>query len=178
MAFSRKFLAALGIEQDKIDEIVTAHMEVVEGLKGDLSKYKTEAEKLPAIQTELDALKAKGDDGYKAKYEEAKNALDALQATVAKNAQVEKKKTALMNLLKDAGISEKRIDTVAKTYNLDDFEIDENGKAADYDAKKTAMQTEWADFIATTETKGANTATPPANNPTTKDLFEQGFDEG
>ena len=58
MALSRKFLSALGIEADKIDEIINAHTETVDGLKDELSKAKTEAGKLPAIRKELEDLKA------------------------------------------------------------------------------------------------------------------------
>ena len=33
MSFTRRFLSALGIEAEKIDEIINAHIEVVDGLK-------------------------------------------------------------------------------------------------------------------------------------------------
>ena len=45
MALTRKFLEALGIEQAKIDEIISAHTEVTDALKADRDSYKEKAEK-------------------------------------------------------------------------------------------------------------------------------------
>ncbi len=41
MALTRKFLAALGIEDDKVDEIIQAHTETVNGLKDEIVKKRT-----------------------------------------------------------------------------------------------------------------------------------------
>ena len=57
MALTRKFLAALGIEADKVDEIITAHTETVDALKHERDTFKADAEKLPTVQQELDDLK-------------------------------------------------------------------------------------------------------------------------
>lgn len=46
MALTRKFLAALGIEDDKADGIIQAHSDTVNGLKDEIEKYKADAEKL------------------------------------------------------------------------------------------------------------------------------------
>ena len=48
MALSRKFLAAMGIEADKIDEIITAHVETVDGLKKERDDLKEKADKYDA----------------------------------------------------------------------------------------------------------------------------------
>ena len=63
MAFTRKMLKAMGIEDEKIDQIIDAHSETVDALKADRDAYKEDAAKLAAVQKELDELKAKGDDG-------------------------------------------------------------------------------------------------------------------
>ena len=60
MALTRKFLSALGIEADKVDEIINAHAETVNALKEERDNYKADAEKLPAVQKELDELKKSG----------------------------------------------------------------------------------------------------------------------
>ena len=62
MALTRKYLSALGIEAEKIDEIISAHTETVDGLKDEIAKYKGDAEKLPAVQKELDELKKATDE--------------------------------------------------------------------------------------------------------------------
>jgi len=84
MNLSRKFLKALGIEDEKIDNIIEAHMETVNALKEERDGYQTKAKQLDDVQKQLDDLKAKGDDGYKAKYEDEKKAHDALKDEVAK----------------------------------------------------------------------------------------------
>ena len=59
MALTRKFLAALGIDNDKVDEIIQAHTDTVNGLKDEIEKYKADAEKLPAVEKELKELNDK-----------------------------------------------------------------------------------------------------------------------
>ena len=48
MGLSRKFLAAMGIEADKIDEIIAAHTETTEALKAQVSDARAEAENAKA----------------------------------------------------------------------------------------------------------------------------------
>ena len=70
MALSRKMLRAMGIEDEKIDQIIEAHTESIDALKEQRDQYKADAEKLPALQKKLEELEAAGDDGYKQKYED------------------------------------------------------------------------------------------------------------
>lgn len=53
MALTRKFLGAMGIESEKIDEIINAHRETVDGLKEEIDKYKPDAEKFAEAQKDL-----------------------------------------------------------------------------------------------------------------------------
>ena len=93
MALTRKMLKAMGIEEEKIDQIIDAHAETVDGLKADIEKYKGNAEKLPAVQKELDDLKAKGDDGWKEKHDNVKKEFDSYKSGVeAKETKAAKEK--------------------------------------------------------------------------------------
>ena len=76
MALKRSFLKSMGLTDEQISAIIEAHTETVDGLKADIEKYKGDAEKLPGVQKELDALKAAGDGGYKEKYEKEKKAFE------------------------------------------------------------------------------------------------------
>ena len=165
MAFTRKMLKAMGIEDEKIDQIIDAHSETVDALKADRDAYKEDATKLAAVQKELDELKAKGDDGYKAKYEAEKAAHDALKADIAAKETKKAKTDAYRELLKGANIDEKRIATIlrAEAPTIDKIELDADGKIKNAEQYTESIKSDWADFVVTQSAKGTNTATPPAN---------------
>ena len=168
MALTRKFLSALGIEADKVDEIITAHTEVTDALKAERDSYKADAEKLPTIQAELDKIKADVDKGekdpYKVKYEAIKEEFEAFKTDIENKATTAKKDSAYRKLLKECGVSEKRIDAIMKVSDINTIEFGEDGKITNGDALKESIKAEWSDFIQTTGAQGAATATPPANN--------------
>ena len=168
MGFSRKMLKAMNIEEDKIEQIIDAHSETVDALKADRDTYKEDAAKLAAVQKELDELKAKGDDGYKAKYEAEKAAHDALKADIAAKETKKAKTDAYRELLKGANIDEKRIATIlrAEAPTIDKIELDADGKIKNAEQYTESIKSDWADFIVTQSAKGTNTATPPANGGT------------
>lgn len=169
MALTRKLLKGMGLTEEQVDTIIEAHTDTVDGLKADVSKYKTDAEKLSNVQKELDDLKAAGDGGYKEKYEEAKKSLEDFQAAQTAKEAKEAKEKAYRALLKEAGVSEKRIDAVIKVTNFDTVEMD-GEKIKDADKHTEAVKTEWADFITTNTITGANTPTPPTTNTSGTDL--------
>ena len=175
MAFTRKFLAALGIDGDKVDEIIQAHTEVTDALKEERDKFKADAEKLPAVNDELKALKEKmaGEDPYKEKYEKLKKEHDDYKKEVEAKATTAKKESAFKAMLKEIGIPEKRIDSVIKVSDISKVEFDDEGKIKDGEKLRESLKTEWADFIPTTKTEGAKTATPPANTGKTTMTKEQ-----
>ena len=165
MGFTRKMLKAMGIEEEKIDQIIDAHSETVDALKADRDAYKEDAAKLAAVQKELDELKAKGDDGYKAKYEAEKAAHDALKADIAAKETKKAKTDAYRELLKGTNIDEKRIATIlrAEAPTIDKIELDADGKIKNAEQYTESIKSDWADFVVTQSAKGTNTATPPAN---------------
>ena len=139
MALTRKQLAAMGIEAEKIDEIITSHTETVNGLKDqisqlkdDLKTAKEDADKLPGVQKELDDLKEQNEKDAKARegkdYDALKKEFDDYKADVQAKATKSAKETALRGILKDLNISDKGIGLVLKYHNLDSVELDDDGK--------------------------------------------------
>lgn len=165
MALTRKFLTALGIESEKIEEIINAHLETVNALKEERDGFKADAEKLADVQKELDAAKenAKNNDAekYKSQYADLKKQFDDFKAETKAKQLKQDKIAAYKALLKDAGVSEKRIAAVVKVSDIDALELDDDGKIKDAGAKKDAIKKEWADFIVTEEKRGAEEKTPP-----------------
>lgn len=163
MALTRKLLKGMGLTEEQVDTIIEAHTETTDGLKKDIEKYKGDAEKLPGVQKELDDLKAAGDGGYKEKYEKEHKAFEDYKTAQTAKETRQAKETAYRELLKAAGVSEKRIPAILKVTDLDGIEMD-GDKIKDADKHTQTVKTEWADFVETVNTNGANTTTPPANN--------------
>ena len=166
MALTRKLLKGMGLTDEQVDTIIEAHTDTVDGLKKDIEKYKGDAEKLPGVQRELDDLKTAGDGGYKEKYEKEHRAFEDFKTAQTAKETRQAKESAYRELLKAAGVSEKRIPAVLKVTDLDGIEMD-GDKIKDADKHTQTVKTEWADFVESTNTTGANTTTPPANNQTT-----------
>ena len=179
MALTRKFLVAMGIDEAKIDEIINAHTEVTSALKQERDEYKVKAEQLDDVQKQLNKANEKlkefedsdDADSWQEKYNQAvedkrkieKDFNDYKQSVTAKETTA-KKTDAYKQLLKDAGISEKRIDAVLKVSDISAIELDKEGKIKDVETLTENVKNEWSDFIVTAGKQGAETPNPPANN--------------
>lgn len=161
MALTRKFLSALGIESDKVDEIISAHAETVDGLKEQLKQYKDSAEKLPKVQEELEKLKETAKNS--GDYDKLKKDFDDYKAEVEQKETLAAKKSALAKLAKDAGLSEAGVSKAVKYADWDKIELDDKGEIKDAKAQIKSLREEWSEHIVKTETKGADTATPPGS---------------
>ena len=159
----------MGIDEEKIDEIIAMHTETVDGLKADVAKYKTEAEKAVDLSKELETAKTdlenERKESWKVKYDALKEEYDGYKADQESKAAHSAKEAAYKELLKAAGVSEKRLASVLKVSDVDSITLDDSGAVIDADKLTEGIKSEWADFIVSQETKGAETATPPANNP-------------
>ena len=179
MSLSRKFLSALGIEADKIDQIIEAHTESIEAIKADRDKYKAEIDnsktdidakikELADTQKELDDLKkqvatdAKNREGKD--YDKLKEEFDKYKAEQEAKATNTAKETALKELLTDMKMSDKGSKQVLKWMGVSSFELDENGKIKDAGNLRKAIKEDWGDYIQSEGVQGANTANPPENN--------------
>ena len=108
-------------------------------------------------------MKAAGDGGYKEKYEKEKRAFEDFKNEQTAKETKQAKEAAYRELLKAAGVSEKRIPAILKVTDLNSVEL-EGDKVKDADKITETVKTDWADFIESSNTSGANTNTPPANN--------------
>ncbi len=167
MSLTRKMLKTMGIEDEKIDQIIEAHTETVDGLKADVERYKADAKALPDIQKQLEQaqadLEAGKKDSWKVKYDAIKEEFDGYKKEQAKKESHAAKEKAYRDLLKSSGISEKRIESVLRVSDVDSVELDDKGAIKDADKLTESVKSEWSDFIVTTTTKGADTANPPTN---------------
>ena len=168
MALSRKFLAALEIDAEKIDEIIKAHSDTVEALKEERDSFKEKAEKYDKAHNDLEVANRKiedlsKDDAYKIKYEALKEDFDEYRKNVETEKTNNSKSAAYKQLLKEIGISEKRIDSVARLADLEKIKLDKDGKIEGSEDLKKSLAEEWSDFIVKDGKEGAGISTPPEN---------------
>ena len=168
MALTRKMLAAMGIEAEKIDEIIHEHADTVSALKEQIDTLKKDADAWPDVQKRLEEAEQKVKDadsaGWEKKYTELKTEYDGYKTEVETKAEKTAKETAYKKLLAEAGVSEKRIPAVMKVSDLGVIKFNEDGSIQDADKISENVKKEWADFIEVKKERGAEVPTPPANN--------------
>ena len=167
MSLTRKMLKAMGIEEEKIDQIIEAHSETVDSLKADRDTYKEDAEKLKTVQKELDDLKAKGDDGWKEKHDKLKGEFDKYKGDVEAKETKAKVNNAVRSYLESKSITGDNLDLAMMACEsiIASAELD-GDKLKDTTALDTLVGSKFKRLVTHTETKGANTANPPTNNGT------------
>ena len=165
MAFTRKMLKAMGIEEDKIDEIIDAHREVTDALKEDRDKYKADADKLADAQKEIEGLKkaSEGTDSYKERYEKEHKDFEDYKASIKAEQTKVAKADAYKDLLKEAKVSSDWIDDIVKFTEMDDIQLDDDGKIVDADKRMDGIKEKYAKYIVSESRRGANTENPPTN---------------
>lgn len=168
MAFTRKLLSTMGIDEDKIEQIIAAHTDVTTALKEERDSYKEKAEQLPAVQKELNDLKKSlpedGKDPWKVKYDAIKEEYTEYKQGIEKQNITNTKAEKIKALLKEIGVSEKRIASVVKVTDLDNIKLDKDGNIEGVDDLKKSLTEEWSDFIVQTSQKGTDVANPPASS--------------
>lgn len=164
MALTRKMLKGMSLTDEQIDTIIEADTETTDALKEERDSYKADAAKLPAIQQELDDLKSKGDDGFEKKYNDLKAEYEQYKQDQADRANKAAIESAYKALLKEAGVSDKRVASILRVTDLSGAKLDKDGKLKDSDKMAESIKAEWSDFIQTADVKGADTKTPPKNS--------------
>lgn len=165
MAMTRRFLSALGIEADKIDEIIAAHTETVDALKGERDKYKADAEKLDSVQKELDGMKANNTDDFKDKYEKEHKAFEQYKSEITAKETKAAKETAVKEYFESKNINGKNLEIAMRACGAEISALEmEDGKIKDTKALDELVSGTFAGLVSTTQTQGATTNIPPANN--------------
>lgn len=162
MALTRKMLEAMGIEDKKIEQIIEEHVESIDGLKAERDRYKAGAEEAEGMRKQLEEAKAAGESAgeYEEKYKAKCKELDDFKAKVDGEAAEREKRGLYRKLLEDAGIDPKRVDTVLKVSDLSKVSV-KDGAIEGADDLTEGIKADWADFIVSTNTKGANVPNPP-----------------
>jgi predicted nuclease with TOPRIM domain len=153
-------LKGMGLTEEQVDSIIEEHTSVTDALKEQAQKYKADAEKLPAIQKELDDLKAGGDD-WEDKYNAEHKAFEDYKKDIESKAELSNTKDAYKALLKSQDISEKRIDTILKLTDFSEIKLTKDGKIANEEKVIDKIKEDWSDLIGKKSESGASVDTPP-----------------
>lgn len=146
--------------------------EVAKAINAAVGKEFVDKKRYNEKLTEIDTLKGEKQDAqdkvtsaekWKTKYDALKDDFEAFKKDITAKETKATRENAYKELLKEAGISEKRINTVLKVSDIDALEM-EGGKFKDAEKIVEGIKSEWADFITTQEKHGADTSTPPTNN--------------
>ena len=170
--FDRKSLrkifadAEIEVPKDVLGQICNLHTTSNEDLTESVKTLKADLEK---AERERDTYKAKSpkegeETVLKSDYDKLKKDFDDYKADITAKTTRTEKENAFRELLKSVGVSEKRFNAIIKVSDIDGVELDKDGKIKDAEKHTETVKSEWADFIETTTTKGANTANPPAGN--------------
>lgn len=175
MALTRKFLKAMGIEDEKIDQIIEAHSSTVDGLKDQIDTLKADAgnaeenkNKLADLQKQLDKanadLEAAKKDGWKDKHDALKKEFEDYKAGVTAKETKSAKEAAARAYYESKGITGKALDIAMRGSGAEIEALElEDGKIKDAAALEALVKGDFSGLVSTTTTTGANTATPPAN---------------
>lgn len=182
MALTRKFLKAMGIEDEKIEQIIEAHTETVSGLKDSLEKAEAAAKDLPGIQKELAAAKADLEavkkDGWKDKHDTLKKEFEDYKADVTAKESKAAKEEAARAYYESKGITGKALGIAMRGSGAEVEALElEDGKIKDTAGLDALVKGDFSGLVSTTTTTGANPATPPIKtndkNLTKADIYKK-----
>lgn len=164
----REKLSEFGLPAERlaeaVDWVMSGHIDSLTALREERDGYKADAEKLPNVQKELDELKAKGDPDWQHKWETEHEEFEQYKVKVAEDAEKAKKASLYRKLLKDCNVGERQIENILKvSSDAIDSLVVKDGKVEDEDTIKERIKNDWAGFIMTERTKGADVDTPPQN---------------
>ena len=150
------------IDEDKIDEIISAHGETVTALKDEIEKAKQGAEDSAAIAKERDSYKQRVEALEKASGDAAK--VQAEYDAYKKQIETEKanagKKALVRQALEKAGANSAAIDLLLGTVDLSTVEV-ENDTLKNADAVLKPLRDTHAGLFGTINNRGTDKLNPP-----------------
>lgn len=164
MALTRAFLKSMTLTDEQISAIIEEHSATVTGLKGEIIKYKEDAEKVPDLQKKLEGYEK---ENWKGKYEKEHADFEGYKTEQDKKASYNAKEAAYKKMLEDSGVSSKVISLALKASKetIDNLKIGTDGKFENAAEVEKGIKEAYADYITTETTQGANVSNPPGGEP-------------
>lgn len=167
MALTRKMLKAMGVEDEKIDQIIEAHSETVDGLKDKLRKAEEDAEDLKDVQKELDDLKKKtdGSKDWEKKFNDERKAFEDFKKEIAGKETAAAKEKAVRAYFEGKGIKGDNLEIAIRGAKDEIAGLELDGeKIKDAKSLDDLVAGTYKGLVVKTQTGGAGTGTPPGNS--------------
>ena len=147
------------------NRLMAMHLGVVDPMKDDIARYKADAEKLGEVQSELDALKEKGDGGYKDKYEKEHKAFEDYKSDILAKETGAAKEKAVRAYFEGKNIRGNNLEIAFRGSRDEIAGIELDGEKIKDTSKLDALVSgTFADLASTQTVVGAKPVNPPANN--------------
>ena len=178
----REILSAAGVDSEHmstaVDAIIDGNVASIEALREDVAKYKADAEKLEAVQKELNELKANSGDDWKSKYEKEHNDFESYKKGITEKETKAAKEKAVKAYFEGKNITGANLDIAMRGCRDEIGAIELDGdKIKDTAALDALVSGTFAGLVVTKTVQGAQTANPPANNGGSKltkaDIFKK-----
>ncbi len=167
MALSRNYLKVIGLTKEQEDAVIEAHTETISGIKDELKTEREKADRLAAVEKELNDLKTAnaGKPNFEELYNADHTALENLRTEIAAKEARTAKEAAIGAFFEKNNIvgKQKKIAMMAIKGDIDGYEVDEAGNLKDTKPLETLIKEDFAGLVSTTRTEGADIASPPAN---------------
>lgn len=176
MSLTRKSLKAMGLTDEQIDSVIEMHTDTISGLKDKLDAVENNVETVEKLKSDVEKYKSELDtakktiaegEKYKELYENEKTAYEKYKGDVTAKETRTAKENAVWSYLNGKGVPEKRKSAIMRGIKdeIAGAELDDKGKIKDTKIFDELISEGgvYSDFISRTETKGAETQTPPPN---------------
>jgi hypothetical protein len=157
-------LKAMGIDDEKIDQIIEAHTEVTDALKTENEGLKKKANDYDTVKKELDGLKANPTDDWKYKHDKVKKEFDDYKNGIESEKTLASKKNAVKSIIENAGIKDPAIvELIMLKTKYDDIQLD-GDKVKDAEALTNTIKTDYSAYVEKDSKDGAKVDTPPGKS--------------
>ena len=167
MALTRNFLKSMELTEEQASTIINEHVATVDAFKEQLSEANNQIAELKKNDGIIESLKKEIEDlkngDWEAKYNNEHTAFENYKKEIDDSKLKEKVKNAYKKLLVKNNIGDKHIDSILKVTDFSDIKLDDDGKIIDEDKYSESISEEWAGFITSKKTKGADVDNPPQN---------------
>lgn len=160
-------LKAMGIEDEKIEQIIEAHAETVSALKDQIEEAKESSENLGKITKERDELLKKLEESGKTsdKYEKLKAEFEKYKTDVEGEKTAAAKNKAVKDYFESKNITGANLDIALRGCKDEIAAIElEDGKIKDASVLDKLISGTYAGLVSKSTAIGANVPNPPSNS--------------